>query len=78
MGLLGTGAFQTLANQGREGMQRQGRSSQEIIMQPWGRVLVLPSGIHITISLSSLQNENPQQMEEVSILHSREGYLRPD
>ena len=30
---------QTVANQGREGMQRQGRSSQETPAQPWGRVL---------------------------------------
>ena len=48
------GQIQTVANQGREGMQRQGKSSQETIVQPWGRVLVLPHGIHITVSLSSL------------------------
>ena len=45
------------------GMQRQGRSSQETIVQPWGKVLVLPQGIYITISLSSLQNQNPQKMK---------------
>ena len=39
------GQIQTVANQGREGMQKQGRSSQETIVQPWG--------IYITISLSS-------------------------
>ena len=59
MGLLGTGAFQTLANQGREGMQRQGRSNQETLVQPWGRVLVLPQAIHITISLSSFTELTP-------------------
>ena len=34
-------------------MQRQGRSSQETIVPPWGRVLAPPQGIHRTISLSS-------------------------
>ena len=28
--------------QGREGIQKQGRSSQETLVQPWGRVLVSP------------------------------------
>ena len=42
-----------VANQGREGMQKQGRSSQESIVQTWGRVLVPPQGIQITILLSS-------------------------
>ena len=44
----------TGANQGREGMQRQGRRSQETMVQPWDRVLVPPQGIHRTVSLSSL------------------------
>ena len=57
VGLLGMEAFQIVANQGREGMQRQGRSSQETIVQPWGRVLVPPQGIHIAISLSSLRTK---------------------
>ena len=64
--------IQTVADQGREGMQRQGRNIQETIVQPSGRVLVPPQGIHITISLSSSAELNPQQMEDVSILHSRE------
>ena len=34
MGLLGTEAFQAVANQGREGMQRQRRGSQETAVQP--------------------------------------------
>ena len=59
VGLLLTGAFQTFANQGRKGMQRQGRNSQETIVQPWGRVLVLPRGIHTTISLSSSAELKP-------------------
>ena len=40
-------------------------------MQPWGSVLIPPQRIHITLSFSSLQNSNPQQMESVSILHFR-------
>ena len=46
MRLLGREAFQTVANQGREGMQRPVRSSQEKIVQPWGRILVLPQDRH--------------------------------
>ena len=34
MGLLGTEAFQAVANQRREGMQRQRRGSQETAVQP--------------------------------------------
>ena len=59
VGLLGMEAFQTAATQGREGMQRQGRNSQETLVQPWGRVLVLPQGICITISLSSFTELKP-------------------
>ena len=33
-------------------MQRQGRNSQETAVQPWGRVLAPPQGMHIAISLS--------------------------
>ena len=47
---------QTLANQEREGMQRPRRSSQETIMQPWGRAMVPVQGIYITISLSPSAN----------------------
>ena len=36
------GQGQTVANQVSEGMQRQGRSSQETVVQPWGRVPVAP------------------------------------
>ena len=53
------GQVQTVANQGREGMQRQGRSSQETIVQPWGSVLVPPQGKHIRISLSSSTELKP-------------------
>ena len=34
-------------------MQRQGRNSQETIVQSWGMVLILTQGIHVTIFLSS-------------------------
>ena len=64
---------QTAANLGREGLQRQGRSSQEMTVQPWGRVLVPHQGIHLSFKT--------QQMEDVRILHSKEthqDYLRPD
>ena len=54
------GQIQTVANQGREGMQRQGRGSQETIVQPWGRVLVLPQGMHITISFELVIELKPQ------------------
>ena len=40
-----------VAVQGREGMQRSERGSQETIVKPWGRVLVPPQEIY-TISLS--------------------------
>ena len=35
--LSSKGQVRTVANQGRERMQRQGRSSQKTIVQPWGR-----------------------------------------
>ena len=52
MGLLCMEAFQAVANQGREGMQRIGRSSQDKIVRAWGRVLVPSPVVHITVSLS--------------------------
>ena len=64
--LSSKGQVQTIANQGREGMQRPGRSSQETIVQLWGRVLVPPQGIFITISLNSSAELNPPQMEDVN------------
>ena len=70
-------ANRKVAYQGREGRQRQGRSSQETIAQPWGRVLVPSEGIHITISLSSLQILKPPK-NGVSILHFREDHQRTD
>ena len=54
-----------VAPQGREGMQRPGRSSLETTVQPWGRVLLPHQGIYITISLSLSAELNPQQMEEL-------------
>ena len=48
-------------------MQKQGRSSQETIVQPWVRVLVPPQGIYITITLnSSAGNKTPTQVEDVN------------
>ena len=57
--LSSKGQIQTIANQGREGMQKQRRSSQETIAQLWVRVLVPPQGIYITIFLSSLAELTP-------------------
>ena len=50
-----TGLSQNM-NKGREGMQRQGWRSQETVVQSWVRALVPPQGMHITISLNSLQD----------------------
>ena len=49
-------------------MQRQGRNSQETIVQPWGRVLVPPQGIHITTSLSCFADtETPSRWEKLTV-----------
>ena len=62
------GQVQTVANQGREGRRRQGRNSQETIVQPWGRVLVPPWGIYITISLSCFADtETPTKWEKLTV-----------
>ena len=53
------GQIRTVANQGKEGIQTQGRGNQETIVQPWGRVLAPPQGLHITISLSSSTELKP-------------------
>ena len=46
-------------------MQKQGRNSQEKIVQPWGRVLVPPQGMCLTIPLSySAGNKAPTQVED--------------
>ena len=74
--LSSKGQVQTAMNQGREGMQRQGRGSQETIVQPWGRVLALPQGIHIMLSLSSSAELKPHQMEEVSYLMKHSSFQR--
>ena len=47
--------YKVVATQGREGMQRQGKSSQETIVKHSDRVLVPPQGIHVKLFLSSLQ-----------------------
>ena len=61
--LSSKGSAQTAVNQGREGMQRPGRSSQETIVKPYCRVLVLLQGIYITISLSSSAELKPPTKE---------------
>ena len=63
--LSSKGQIQTAANQRREGVQRQGRNSQETTVQPWDRILVQSQGIHITISLSSSAELKPPPMEDV-------------
>ena len=68
--LSSKGQVQTDANQGKEGMQRQGRGSQETIVQSWGRVLVPPQGIHILISLSCFaETETPTRWEKLCAAH---------
>ena len=67
--LSSKGQIPTVANQGREGMQKQRGSSQEAIVQPWGRVLVPPQGLYqyITIPLSSSAGTKaPSQAEDGS------------
>ena len=53
---------------GGEEMQRQGRRSQETIVQPWGRVLVPPQELYITISLSCLADTEVPQVGEVNCM----------
>ena len=50
---------QTVNNYGR-GYGRQGKNSQETIVQPWGRVLVPLQGTFITTSLSCFMNTETQ------------------
>ena len=60
--------IQTVANKGRQWMQRQGKSNQETIVQPWGRVLV-PQGIHTIIrSLRSSGTKAPTRVEDGKIM----------
>ena len=51
-------------------MQRQGRNSQERIVQPWGSVLVPPQGVHRTVSLSCFANtETPARWENLAVIN---------
>ena len=51
-------------------MQRQGRNGPETIVQPWGRVLVPPQGIHRTVSLSCFANtESPTRWEKLAVIN---------
>ena len=59
---------QTVPNQGREGIQRQERNSQETTSQLWDSVLILPQGIHIKTSLSSSAKlKSPNSVEFSSV-----------
>ena len=57
------GKIQTVVSQERARMQRQGRNTQETIVQPGGRVLVPLQGIYITVSLSSFAEIKPPTHE---------------
>ena len=51
--------------QGKKSLQETGENSQETTLQLWGRVLVPPQGIYITIpSSSSTRIKAPTQMED--------------
>ena len=57
--------IQIVANQGKEEMWKQGRSSQKMIVQPCSRVLVPLQGMRIMISLSSfVGTEAATQVED--------------
>ena len=62
--LSSKGQIQIVPNQGSEGMQREGRSSQGSILQPWCRLLVLPQEIHLAIFFEHSAKLKPQQMED--------------
>ena len=70
------GQVQTIADQEREGRQRQGRSSQETIVQPWGRVLALPQGYTEQYPWDHLQKENPHHVEDVNFLMKHSSFQR--
>ena len=67
VGLLGMEAFQTVANQGKEGMQRQGRSSQETIVQPGSTSRDTGNN-----SLELFTELKPPTKQDLSILHKRD------
>ena len=48
---------------GREALQRQ-----ETIVQPWGRILVLPKGILITMPLSSLRKLSTEELMLLTVV----------
>ena len=66
--------IQTIINPGKEGILRQGRGSQETVVKSWGRVLVLPQRIHITISLSSFaEAETATKWEKLTVARRQVG-----
>ena len=49
-------------------METREEQSRETIVQPWGRVLVPPQGIHITISLSCFADiDTPTRWEKLTV-----------
>ena len=57
--LSSKGWIQTIANQGREGIQKQRRNNQ-MVVQPWDRFLL--KEVCITMSLSSTELEPPPML----------------
>ena len=61
------GRFEQLLIRGGRGTQRQGRNSQETVMQPWNRVL-FPHRTHTAVSLSCFADtEIPSRWEKLMI-----------
>jgi len=56
------GYVQTVASQEREGMKRQRRLTQEIIVQPWGRALGPPQLKHLKSEFGRTKTPNKWKM----------------
>lgn len=67
--------FKHLPVRGRERMQRQGRSSQGRIVQPWGRSWLPSRDAHSSIFESSAEL-NSHQMEDVNYLMKHSSFQR--
>ena len=53
-------------------METKEEQSGETVVKPWGRVLVPPLGIHITISLNwSAETETHPRWEKLSSVHKQ-------
>ena len=68
--------YKVVATQGREGMQRQGKSSQETIMQAWEMVLVAPSRDTHNNTSELFCRMEPQPMEDVNWQMKRSSFQR--